>query len=102
MQIGRTPFDRQIEYFADIKAKLASMMDSSAQHFISEALFYINIGSYDYVSNYFLPDSKVSQLYSVGKYQQLLLSRFADQLKVDFSNFIAYMDAKFSGFLCNC
>lgn len=79
--IGRTPFDRQIEYFADIKAKLASMMDSSAQHFISEALFYINIGSYDYVSNYFLPDSKVSQLYSVGKYQQLLLSRFADQLK---------------------
>lgn len=82
--IGRTPFDRQIEYFVDIKAKLASMMDppaESAHHFISEALFYINIGSYDYVSNYFLRDSKVSQLYSVGQYQELLLSRFADQLK---------------------
>lgn len=82
--IGRTPFDRQIEYFADIKTQLASMMDppaESALHFISEALFYINIGSYDYVSNYFLRDSKVSQLYSVAEYQQLLLLRFADQFK---------------------
>lgn len=82
--IGRTPFDRQIEYFEDIKTKLASIMDpqdESAHHFISEALFYINIGSLDYISNYFLSDSKVSQLYSVAEYQQLLLRRFADQFR---------------------
>lgn len=51
---------------------MASMMDpptKRAHRFISEALFDINIGSYDYVSNYFLRDSKVSQLYNIDEYQ---------------------------------
>ncbi|KAH9299946.1 hypothetical protein KI387_011529 [Taxus chinensis] len=81
--IGRIPFDRQIEYFSNTKADLISLMEraENASHLISNALFYINIGSYDYISNYFLSQSKVSQLYSVERYQELLLGRFAEQLK---------------------
>eukprot|EP01018_Ginkgo_biloba_P001398 Gb_28695 [translate_table: standard] len=81
--IGRIPFDRQLEYFLDIKAKLISLTEhiESANELISNSLFYINIGSYDYTSNYFLKDSKVSQLYNADQYQDLLLGRFAEKLK---------------------
>ncbi|GLJ29337.1 hypothetical protein SUGI_0578530 [Cryptomeria japonica] len=81
--IGRIPFERQIEYFSNTKADLISVVEQAenASHLISEALFYINIGSYDYISNYFLSQSRVSQLYSVNRYQQLLLVKFAEHLK---------------------
>ncbi|KAH9297685.1 hypothetical protein KI387_029367, partial [Taxus chinensis] len=79
--LARLSFDTQINYFENTKRELVSMLgEDMAMQFLSRSLFSIVFGSNDYLDNYLLPFSVTKAQYSPQDYEDLLISRFGEQL----------------------
>ncbi|RDX96776.1 GDSL esterase/lipase, partial [Mucuna pruriens] len=64
----------------EIIMKLGSV-DEAQQH-LNKCLYYVNIGSNDYLNNYFLPEHYLSsQLYSPDQYAEALVQEYSTHLK---------------------
>lgn len=49
---------------------------------VSTSLYFVSIGSSDYLHNYLLPDSKFAEQYSAQEFQDMLISSLSQHLKV--------------------
>lgn len=83
MQLQRIPMSVQLEYFKDLKQILLNSLGfADAERLIANSLYFIVIGSNDYLNNYLLPNSPDSLTYTPEEFQSLLIATFSQQLKV--------------------
>ena len=74
--------NKQLEYFANTKAQIMGMIGETAgMELISKALYSINMGSNDYVNNYYQPLSPIANL-TRTQVANLLVSTYKGQLTV--------------------
>jgi hypothetical protein len=82
LQIGRLSMNKQLEYFANTKALIIGLVGEAAgMELLNKALFSINMGSNDYVNNYYQPLSPIANLTST-QVADLLVTTYKEQLTV--------------------
>ncbi|KNA16002.1 hypothetical protein SOVF_093150 [Spinacia oleracea] len=79
--IQRLSFDDQINYFGNttlaIKAKVG---EAAANKLLKGAVYFVGIGSNDYVNNYLQPFMAAGQQYSHDEFVELLITTLGQQL----------------------
>eukprot|EP00249_Psilotum_nudum_P037187 c9828_g1_i1 orf=62-1231(-) len=75
------PLQQQVKYFSDVKQNLVNRIGvDEASILISKSMFYVVIGSNDYILNYFLPvpsgKSPLREQYSPDAFRDLLLEEY--------------------------
>ncbi|XP_044468958.1 GDSL esterase/lipase At5g37690-like [Mangifera indica] len=79
--IQRLTFDDQINYFKDTKESIrAKIGDVAANKLCNEAMFFVGIGSNDYVNNFLQPFLPDGQQYTHDEFVELLISTLDGQL----------------------
>lgn len=74
--------NKQLEYFANTKAQIIAMLGEEAgMKLISTALYSSNLGSNDYLNNYYQPLSPIGKL-TATQVSDLLISTYRGQLTV--------------------
>jgi len=57
-------------------------LDKAKQH-LNKCLYYMNIGSNDYINNYFLPQFYLSsRIYTLDQYSNILIARLSQSIQV--------------------
>ncbi|OAE22491.1 hypothetical protein AXG93_4697s1280 [Marchantia polymorpha subsp. ruderalis] len=80
--LGRIPMSQQLGYFANLKEDLiARRGEEATTKFLARALYFVVLGSNDYLNNYLQPNSAARKVYSPKAYQDLLVTTFSQQLK---------------------
>ncbi|KAI7753565.1 hypothetical protein M8C21_002205 [Ambrosia artemisiifolia] len=78
--IQRMTFDDQIDYFENttkvIKAKIG---EQAANKLLNEAIYFIGMGSNDYINNYLQPFLPDAQQYTQDEFLAILNSKLAEQ-----------------------
>ncbi|GMY24848.1 GDSL esterase/lipase At5g37690 [Fagus crenata] len=79
--IQRLSFDDQIDNFEKAKETMKKKIgEVAANRLCNEALFFIGIGSNDYVNNFLQPFLADSQQYTADEFRELLISTLYKQL----------------------
>lgn len=79
--IERLSFNKQIDLFEATKVGIKNKIGATgAESVCNKALFFIGIGSNDYINNYLLPYSADSQKYTQEGFNDLLISTLRKQL----------------------
>ncbi|KAG0612503.1 hypothetical protein M758_6G033200 [Ceratodon purpureus] len=77
---GRIAMNKQLDYFANTKAQIIAMLGEEAgMRLISSALYSSNLGSNDYLNNYYQPASPIGNL-SSSQVAALVLTTYRGQL----------------------
>ncbi|XP_061356388.1 GDSL esterase/lipase At1g29670-like [Gastrolobium bilobum] len=74
----------QLQNHKDIVSQIAKKLgnEDKAQKYLNKCLYYVNVGSNDYLNNYFLPDHyPSSRKYTPDKYARVLAKEYSKQLK---------------------
>ena len=80
--------NKQLDYFANTKAQIIAMLGEEAgMRLISSALYSSNLGSNDYLNNYYQPASPIGNL-SSSQVAALVLTTYRGQLTVHFLSHI--------------
>jgi len=59
-----------------------------AKEYLNQCLYYVNIGSNDYINNFFLPQQyPSSRIYTLERYTNLLINKLSQNIQV-FYNFL--------------
>jgi hypothetical protein len=86
VQIGRIPFNLQIEYFQNTQAQFQQLLGAiAAAQVFPKAIYSVTLGSNDYINNYLLTDSATSITYTPQQFQDLLIATYSTQLTVRFN-----------------
>lgn len=82
-QLGdRIWLDRQIRNYMMTILRIQFMVFGPVSNYLNKCLYTVNIGSNDYLNNYFMPQYYPSQrLYTPDQYANLLISRYRSQLR---------------------
>jgi len=75
----------QLENHKFIVSQIASRLGSfdRAQEYLNKCLYYVNIGSNDYINNYYLPQFyPTSHIYSPEQYAEALIQELSSNLLV--------------------
>ncbi|XP_021723311.1 GDSL esterase/lipase At1g29660-like [Chenopodium quinoa] len=82
-QLGdRIWLDRQIRNYMLTILRLQFMVFGPVSNYLNKCLYTVNIGSNDYLNNYFLPQYYPSQrLYTPDQFTNLLIARYRSQLR---------------------
>ncbi|KAK3039314.1 hypothetical protein RJ639_028714 [Escallonia herrerae] len=79
--VQRLSFDDQIGYFSKTKEVMtAKIGEDAANKLCKEAMFFIGIGSNDYVNNFLQPFLADGQQYTHDEFVELLISKLGEQL----------------------
>ncbi|GMI74207.1 hypothetical protein like AT1G29660 [Hibiscus trionum] len=81
---GRFPLTEQIKNHKTIISRITALMgnDSAAKSHLSRCIYSVQIGSNDYINNYFKPELyNTSQRYAPPEYATVLVQQLSDQLK---------------------
>ncbi|GLJ49474.1 hypothetical protein SUGI_1048220 [Cryptomeria japonica] len=79
--IERLSFDKQIEYFEATKGAIEKKIGArEAEKLCNEALYFIGMGSNDFINNYLLPVATDAQKYTPRSFINLLTSTLTKQL----------------------
>lgn len=82
-QIQRIALNKQLDYLTKTRTEFVQLVgEPKTAEIFAKSLWYITIGSNDYINNYLIPGSPVSKQYTPEQYQDLLISTFNDQLRV--------------------
>lgn len=86
-QLGaRISMDQQLVNHIITIVRLTSMIRGSVQDYLGKCLYTVNIGSNDYINNYFLPQYYISsRIYTPEKYADVLIDQYSRQLKTLYS-----------------
>lgn len=91
-QYGRIAMNKQIEYFANTKAQIiAQLGEEAGMELISKAMYSSNMGSNDYVNNYYQPLSPIAK-FTPQEVATMLIHDYRAQLTVRVSQNASYMD----------
>lgn len=85
MQGDDVSLELQLQHHKDIVSQIAKKLVSpdQAQQHLNKCLYYVNIGSNDYINNYFLPEHYPSKgKYSPDQFAAVLVQQLSTSLKV--------------------
>eukprot|EP01018_Ginkgo_biloba_P025487 Gb_06057 [translate_table: standard] len=75
------PFWKEIEYFKEYTMRLVALVgEERAASVLNEAVYFISIGTNDFIANYFQYPIRPSQ-YTVSQYKDFLLQTYTDYIK---------------------
>ncbi|KAK8630271.1 hypothetical protein V6N13_079071 [Hibiscus sabdariffa] len=80
----RIPLNDQIKNHKTIISRITTLMgnDSATKSHLSQCIYSVQIGSNDYINNYFKPESyDTSNRYAPPEYANVLVQQLSDQLK---------------------
>lgn len=94
MQGVRISLDKQLVNhgitFSRITKSLGSK-DSATQH-LNKCLYYVGMGSNDYLNNYYMPQNyNTSQNYTSEQYAEALITQYGNQIKVSSVGAICFL-----------
>jgi hypothetical protein len=75
----------QLVHHTIIVSKIALMLGGfpQAQQYLKQCLYYVNIGSNDYINNYYMPQYyPTSRFYNPEQYAQVLINQLYFDLEV--------------------
>lgn len=91
MQGENIPFNKQLE---NHKATISRMVGASGDNqttnnLLKKCLYYVGLGSNDYLNNYFLPQRyPTSKTFTLDAYAKALVTQFSEQITVSFFEYI--------------
>ncbi|XP_077231795.1 GDSL esterase/lipase At1g71691-like [Tasmannia lanceolata] len=79
--VGRIPFNQQIKNFENTLDQITDQLgaDDAAQS-IAKCIFFVGMGSNDYLNNYLLPNYNTRNQYNSQQYANLLVQQYTRQL----------------------
>ncbi|AAF43219.1 GDSL esterase/lipase [Arabidopsis thaliana] len=80
--VGRIPFDQQIHNFETTLDQVASKSGGAVAiaDSVTRSLFFIGMGSNDYLNNYLMPNFPTRNQYNSQQFGDLLVQHYTDQL----------------------
>lgn len=85
-QVGRIPFDQQIRNFQNTLDQVTDNLGASdVSNAIARCIFFVGMGSNDYLNNYLMPNYNTKNQYNAQQYADLLVSEYSRQLTVRFN-----------------
>lgn len=94
MQGANIPLGSQINNHKTIVSKIAAKLGGmqQASNYLNKCLYYVSIGSNDYINNYYKPnDYPTSHEYNPEQYAEALINQLSLYLQVYIINFLCYM-----------
>ncbi|KAL8130427.1 hypothetical protein V2J09_019582 [Rumex salicifolius] len=77
------PLDEQLENHGEVVSIISSILGNGSSAHLNKCLYMINIGSNDYLNNYYVPESySTSQTYTRQQYAQVLIQQYSKQVKM--------------------
>lgn len=82
-QLGdRVWMDRQLRNYQITISKLQTMVLGPVSNYLNKCLYTVNIGSNDYLNNYFMPQFyPTKRLFNINQFAALLVARYRTQLQ---------------------
>lgn len=78
----RMPLDQQLQNYQRTVLRLQTMVQGPVSSYLNKCLYTVNIGSDDYINNYFLPQFfNTSRRYTPEQFAELLIARYKTQLQ---------------------
>ncbi|GKV27122.1 hypothetical protein SLEP1_g36327 [Rubroshorea leprosula] len=79
--VGRIPFDEQIRNFQSTLDQITANLGAiDAARSLAKCLFFVGMGSNDYLNNYLMPNYPTRNQYDSQQYADLLVSQYDRQL----------------------
>ncbi|XP_042493654.1 GDSL esterase/lipase At1g71691-like [Macadamia integrifolia] len=79
--VGRIPFDQQIRNFENTLDQITTNLGADRMaNAIGQCIFFVGMGSNDYLNNYLLPNYPTRNQYNAQQYATLLIQQFTRQL----------------------
>jgi hypothetical protein len=84
-QVGRIPFDEQLRNFENTLNEITGNLgaDYMATE-LSRCIFFVGMGSNDYLNNYLMPNYNTRNQYNGQQYADLLVQTYNNQITVRF------------------
>ncbi|MBA0730439.1 hypothetical protein Golax_025787 [Gossypium laxum] len=80
--VGRIPFDQQIQNFQTTLDQLADNLGAiEAAEALGKCIFFVGMGSNDYLNNYLMPNFPTRNQYDGQQYADLLVQKYNQQLR---------------------
>lgn len=81
--MGRIPFNEQIKNFQGTLDKIKGRLGASKlSGSLGRSIFYVGMGSNDYLNNYLMPNYNTRNEYNGDQYSTLLVQHYTKQLTV--------------------
>ncbi|CAL4893636.1 unnamed protein product [Urochloa decumbens] len=80
--VGRIPFNQQIKNFEQTLDQLSRKLGGASKlaPSLARSIFYVGMGSNDYLNNYLMPNYNTRNEYNGDQYSTLLVQQYAKQL----------------------
>ncbi|KAI4388895.1 hypothetical protein MLD38_001184 [Melastoma candidum] len=79
--VGRIPFNQQIQNFQNTLDQLTGNLGADdLARALSRCLFFIGMGSNDYLNNYLMPNYDTKNIYNAQQFADLLVQQYSRQL----------------------
>jgi hypothetical protein len=84
--VGRIPFDQQIRNFQSTLDQITDNLGADdVARAIGRCIFFIGMGSNDYLNNYLMPNYPTRNQYNGQQFADFLVQQYTQQLTVRFS-----------------
>lgn len=82
--MGRIPFNQQIKNFENSLDEITTALGASSNlgEALARCIFFVGMGSNDYLNNYLMPNYNTRNQYDGNQYADLLSEEYTTQLKV--------------------
>uniref|UniRef100_A0A2K1WMM2 GDSL-motif lipase/hydrolase family protein n=1 Tax=Populus trichocarpa TaxID=3694 RepID=A0A2K1WMM2_POPTR len=85
-QLGdRISLNEQLQNHAATLSRLTQLLGTkqAAENYLNKCLYYVSLGSNDYLNNYFMPSNyTTSRLYTPDQYAKVLIDQYSQQIKL--------------------
>ncbi|KAL3335162.1 hypothetical protein AABB24_031387 [Solanum stoloniferum] len=80
IQVGRIPFNQQITKFESTLNQLRNNGAGEVEEALAKSIFFVGMGSNDYLNNYLMPNYNTKNQYNPQEYATLLTQQYNQQL----------------------
>lgn len=85
--MGRIPFDEQLNNFQSTLDQITDNLGANdVASALSKCIFFVGMGSNDYLNNYLMPNYPTRNQYNGLQYADLLVQQYTHQLTVSSSH----------------
>ncbi|GAA0159658.1 lipase [Lithospermum erythrorhizon] len=79
--LGRIPFNQQLNHFEGSLRQFAQILgEDDTPQILSKSIFFVGMGSNDYLNNYLMPNYNTRHLYNAKQFADLLIKQYTQQL----------------------